>query len=188
SWLSSSPHGDHTAHQDDPCQSHEARSPVGRGPTAMMDPFRQARNLPAAGLLLLALGSLLRGSAGLASVTGPGGSGYSLTRNAANHVTALSPNSGGQHAWTIDGEGRPSAATDPVNATETVTRDLNGNPTVIVDRKGQRTEITRGTGDRVTQVVYKRADGTVESTVTYTYSGSTDLLTSISDTAGPGYS
>src|SRR5262249_30525339 len=92
------------------------------------------------------------------------------------------------HAWPTGGGGRPSASTDPVNATETVTRDPNGNPTVIVDRKGQRTEITRGVGDRVTQVVYKRADGTVESTVTYTYSGSTDLLTSISDTAGPGYS
>src|SRR5262249_40479663 len=76
--------------------------------------------------------------------------------------------------------------TDPVGASESVQRDGNGNPTVVTDRKGQRTEITRGAGDRVTQVVYKRADGTVESTVTYTYSPTTDLLTGISGTAAPG--
>src|SRR5438046_416420 len=101
-----------------------------------MEAFRQARVFPATCFLLLALGSLLRGSAGLASLTGPSGSPYTVTRNAASYLTALAPSSGGQHSWTIDGGGRPSAATDPANATETVTRDGNGNPSVIVDRKG----------------------------------------------------
>src|SRR5207245_2076030 len=100
--------------------------------------------------------------------------------------TALSVTGGGQHQWSVDGSGDPSSWTDPASATATVTRDGNGNVSVSVDRKGQRVEITRGAGDRITQVVYKRANGTVESTVTYSYDPNTDLLSSISDSAAPG--
>jgi RHS repeat-associated protein len=124
----------------------------------------------------------------LASVSGPAGSGYSLLRDPANHVTGLNVNSGAQHRWTLDGSADPVSGTDPAGATETVTRDANGNPIVTVDRKGQREQISYGSGDRVQQVVFKRPDGSIESTLTYNYDPNTDLLVSISDSAGPGCS
>jgi RHS repeat-associated protein len=124
----------------------------------------------------------------LTALSGPSSSGYSLTRNGANLVTALLPSSGGQHSWTYDNACATATGTDLAGATESVIRDGNSNPTQITDRKGQKTVITYTTGDRVSQIVYKRADGTTESTVTYSYDPTTDLLASISDTAGPGYS
>jgi RHS repeat-associated protein len=124
----------------------------------------------------------------LASVSGPAGSGYSLTRNAANYVTELRVNSGAVHRWSYDGAGNPVSGIDPAGDTETVQRDANGNAVVTTDRNGQRTETTLGPGDRTEQVIYRRADGTVESTLAYHYDPATDLLARIEDSAGPGYS
>jgi len=124
----------------------------------------------------------------LAAVTLPGGVGYSVTYGAANLPTRLDVNGGGTYRWTYDGAGHTTSGTDPAGATETVSRTASGLPLVITDRKGQRVEVRYGPGKRVEQVVYRRADGTIESTVTYSYDPNTDLLVSIDDTAGPDYS
>jgi RHS repeat-associated protein len=124
----------------------------------------------------------------LTSVTGPESTGYSLTRNAANMVTRLDAAGGAAHQWTPNGMGETVGWQDPAGASGSIVRDGNGNARVITDRKGQKCEITLGPGDRVQQVLYRRADGTVESTIDYAYSPTTDLLVSITDSAGPDYS
>lgn len=125
----------------------------------------------------------------LSSVTGPEGRGYGLTRGAANLLTGLTVSGGNAtHQWGYNGAAVATSSTDPAGAVASMTRDGNGNPLVLMRRTGEKVEATYGPMDRLAQVLYRKADGTVESTVTYSYDPATDLLSSIVDSVGPDYS
>jgi RHS repeat-associated protein len=85
--------------------------------------------------------------------------------------------------WVHDSMDRVSQAKNPLNQVASATFDLNSNPVTQTDRLGQKTEYSYGTGDRLTGVTFRRADNSVESTVTLAYNGTTHLLESITDSA-----
>src|SRR5262249_55070195 len=70
---------------------------------------------------------------------------------------------------------------NPLLETRGYSWDQNSNLTVRTDRRGQRWEYTYGTGDRPVQQTFKRADSTIEATVSYTYDALTKLLASVTD-------
>jgi RHS repeat-associated protein len=95
--------------------------------------------------------------------------------------TALVDPKGQRWEWTFDSMDRVVQDKNPLLQTRSYTWDQNSNLTVRTDRVGQRWEYVYGTGDRPSQQTFKRADSTLEATVSYTYDPLTKLLSSVTD-------
>ncbi|MFN3650594.1 MAG: RHS repeat-associated core domain-containing protein [Armatimonadota bacterium] len=111
----------------------------------------------------------------------------SFTYNNEGDLTQILDAAGRTWSWGYDSMGRVTRATNPLNQSTLVTWDANGNPTSKTDHLGQKAVYSFGTGDRLTGVTYKRANGTVESTITLNYDATTHLLSSLVDSVGGSY-
>jgi RHS repeat-associated protein len=95
--------------------------------------------------------------------------------------TALVDPKGQRWEWSYDSMNRMTQDKNPLLQTRSYSYDQNSNLTTFTDRLGQQWVLTYGTGDRIATKTFKRADTSVESTVTHTYDPTTKLLTSVND-------
>jgi YD repeat-containing protein len=83
--------------------------------------------------------------------------------------------------WSFDSMDRMVQDKNPLLQTRSYTHDKNGNMLTRTDQKLQLWEFTYGTGDRLESQRFKRADGTTEATVSFSYNPTTKLLESVTD-------
>jgi YD repeat-containing protein len=83
--------------------------------------------------------------------------------------------------WVYDSMDRLCQAKDPLLQSKQWTFDLNSNVQTVTDALGQKAEISYTTGDRPSLLTFRRADSTVESTISMSWNPTTFLLDSCSD-------
>jgi RHS repeat-associated protein len=116
----------------------------------------------------------------------------SFTYDQDGHRTQLTDPNGHAWQWVFDVMGRVSQELTPLSTISPPTGiaynsyDAAGNLSLRTDRAGQQGVFAFDAANRPTSEIFKRANGTVESTISYNYDPTTHLLTSVSDTGiGP---
>ena len=99
-----------------------------------------------------------------------------------NRTQLTDPNSH-SWSWSFDAQDRVSGETNPLSQSVTLAYDLAGNLQTRTDRKGQQWVFTFDAANRPLTKTFKRADGSTESTVSFSYDGTTHLLNSVTDSA-----
>jgi YD repeat-containing protein len=105
----------------------------------------------------------------------------SFEYDANGNRTALVDPKGQRWEWSFDAMDRVVQDKNPLLQIRSYTHDKNGNVLTRTDRKGQTVVSVYGTGDRPISHTFKRADGSTEATVTFSYSPTTHLLESVTD-------
>src|SRR5262249_49182758 len=85
--------------------------------------------------------------------------------------------------WTFDAMDRVATETNPLSQSTSLVYDLAGNLQRRTDRKSQQWVFSYDAANRPLTKTFKRADGSTESTVAYTYDSTTKLLASVADSA-----
>jgi RHS repeat-associated protein len=120
----------------------------------------------------------------LKQMTDATGAVTSLTYDLDGNLKSVTDPRGGLTQYTYDGKDRVITRTDPLSHAEAYSYDVNDNLTSRTDRKNQQRILSYDALNRLTQVQYKTASGTTESTVGYTYDAGNRATTINDSTAG----
>lgn len=108
--------------------------------------------------------------------------------DAEGNLQRLTNPSGNAWQWIYDGMNRVIEAKNPLLQSSFYTWDLNGNLLGWTDPKGQKGDYTYDAFNRRTSATFRRADGSVESTLALTYNPATRLLEKMADSQFGSYS
>lgn len=111
-----------------------------------------------------------------------------LQYDAEGNLQRLTNPSGNAWQWIYDAMNRVIEAKNPLLQSAFYTWDLNGNLLSWTDRLRQKGEYTYDAFNRRTNVTFRRADGSIESTLALSYNPTTRLLERMADTQFGTYS
>lgn len=109
------------------------------------------------------------------------------TRDLEGRVTSLLTGAGQRWEWAYDAMDRVTQVKNPLGQISTNTWDRNGNVLSHTTPGNQKIEYTYGTADLIQNIKFRRADGTIESTVSVGYDANTHLPTTLTDSTFGSY-
>jgi len=117
------------------------------------------------------------------SITDSLGAVTSLSYDLDGNLLSVTDARNGLTQFGYDNMDRAISSTDALGQTETFSYDLDDNLTGHTDRKSQSQVLSYDALNRLTQVIYKKAGGATEGTVSYNYDAG-NRVTSVNDSVG----